>query len=192
MRRVVPTALRSWLQRHWLSLVLAALTVLIVFSVATARLFVWPSTDHVDHVDAIVLFAGGRGERLALAERLMDAGIARNLVIPNGQAAGWPEGNRACTEARRYAVRCLRPDPDTTIGEARAIAALARDESWDRVLIVTSSYQLARAGLLLGRCFDGDVLTTRAQPDLGLLAWASRVGHEWIAWSWAGVVARAC
>ena len=182
----------SWVQDHRWHLVIAALMLLVGFVVATARLFVWPATDSVRDVDAIVLFAGGRGERLELAEQLIDAGIASDLVIPNGLAPEWPEGNRACTEDRPYEVHCLRPDPDTTVGEARAIGALARDASWDTVLVVTSSYQVSRAGLLLGRCFDGDVLTVRARPNLGWLAWARRIGHEWLAWSRAVVLERSC
>lgn len=184
--------LLSWVRRHRRRLGLAALLILGMFTAATARLFVWPTTDTVGHVDAVVLFAGGRGERLERAEQLMDDGIAQNLVIPNGLADEWPEGNRACTEDRPYGVRCLRPDPDSTLGEARAIAELAEEESWDTLLVVTSSYQLSRAGLLLGRCFDGEVLTAVAHPELGWLDWGSRIGHEWLAWSRAVVLERAC
>jgi hypothetical protein len=182
----------SWVQHHRWRVVVSALVVLVGFVAATARLFVWPATDHVRRVDAVVLFAGGRGERLELAEQLMDDGTALDLVIPNGLAPEWPEGNRACTEDRPYDVHCLRPDPDTTVGEARAIGSLARHESWDTVLVVTSSYQVSRAGLLLDRCFDGEVLTVHADPDLGWLAWAERIGHEWLAWSRAVVVQHDC
>ena len=44
-----------------------------LLTLATARLFVWPS-DRPQTVDAVVLFAGGRGVRLAVAERLMAEG----------------------------------------------------------------------------------------------------------------------
>lgn len=192
MGGLVPSALLSWCRRHLLRLVVAGLMVAVVLFAVTARMFVWPATDEVETVDAVVLFAGGRGERLELAEDLMDQGVATVLVIPNGLSTEWPQGNRACTEDRPYEVRCLRPDPDTTRGEARAIAALAESESWETLLAVTSSYQLSRAGWLLRRCFDGEVLTARAQPDLGPVAWATRIGHEWLAWSRAAVVERAC
>lgn len=181
-----------WVRRNVLQLVLTALVILVVSTTVTARLFVWPATDAVGKVDAVVIFAGGRGERLKAAEQLMRGGVAPSLVIPNGMAAEWPEGNRACTEDRPYKVHCLRPDPDTTVGEARAIAALAGAKGWDTLLVVTSTYQLSRAGLLIGRCFDGAVLTARAQPELGWVAWGRRIGHEWLAWSRAVVVERAC
>jgi uncharacterized SAM-binding protein YcdF (DUF218 family) len=159
---------------------------------ATAKLFFLPATDTVERVDAIVLFVGGRGERLALAERLMNDGYASNLVVPNGLASEWPEGNRACSETRPYRVFCPRPEPDTTRGEARAIASLAQAEGWRRVIAVTSTYQVSRAGLLLARCFDGAVLTVKASPRLGVVGWVRRVGHEWPAWSRAVLVDRNC
>ena len=168
------------------------IAVTVVVALATARLFVWPATDTVQPVDAIVLFAGGRGERLALAERLMNGGQAANLVIPNGLAPEWPEGNRACSETRTYRVFCPTPEPDTTRGEARTIAALAEAEGWRHVIAVTSTYQVSRASLLLGRCFDGEVLTAKASPRLGIGTLVSRVGHEWLAWSRAVVFDRTC
>lgn len=173
------------------ALTLGAVLVMLLIP-ATARLFVWPSTDSPKGADAVVIFAGGRGERLSTAERLMQAGLARNLVVPNGTAPEWPAGNRACSDALPYEVYCPRPDPDTTRGEARVIAALAREEGWRRVIIVTSSYQLSRARLLLERCLEGEVLAVRAQPELSASAWARRVGHEWLAWAHAMTITRRC
>ena len=168
----------------------AALAVLIAS--LSARLFVWPQADEPQAADAVVLFVGGRGERLALAERLMAEGVAPNLVIPNGTAPEWPAGNRACNGDLPYEVHCPRPDPDTTRGEARTIAALAAEKGWTRVIAVTSSYQLTRARLLLERCFDGEVVGARARPALSPVAWTQRVGHEWVAWSHAMTIERGC
>ena len=165
---------------------------LVVLALLSARLFVWPSTDDPRVADAVVLFAGGSGERLAAAERLMAAGLASNLVIPNGTAPEWPAGNRACNDDLPYEVHCPRPDPDTTRGEARSIAYLAKENGWTRVIVVTSAYQLSRARLLLGRCFDGEMLGVRAQPDLSALGWTQRIGHEWVAWTYAMTLERGC
>lgn len=102
--------------------------------VATARLFVWPSAGSPTSADAVVIFAGGRGERLARAQQLMADGLASNLVVPNGTAPEWPAGNTACREDRPYAVFCPVPDPDTTQGEARAIAGLAQARGWTHAM----------------------------------------------------------
>jgi uncharacterized SAM-binding protein YcdF (DUF218 family) len=164
----------------------------VLLTLATGRLFVWPATDRPQGVDAVVLFAGGRGERLLAAERLMAEGLAPNLVIPNGMAPEWPAGNRACSDALPYEVHCPRPEPDTTRGEARVIASLAQQQGWKRVMVVTSSYQLSRARLLLGRCLDGEVLAVPAQPQLSALEWVQRVGHEWLGWIRAKTIMRRC
>ena len=185
-------ALSGWSRRGTLGVVSLVAVVLVVLGLGTFWLFVWPSSDAPQVADAVVIFAGGRGERLAAAERLMAAGLAPNLVIPNGTAPEWPAGNRACSQDLPYEVHCPRPDPDTTRGEARTIAGLAEEKGWTRVIVVTSSYQLSRARLLLGRCFDGEVLSVRAQPALSALAWAQRVGHEWLAWAQAMTTARGC
>ena len=182
----------GWARRRSARAVTLGAVLVLLLTLATARLFVWPSTDPPEPVDAVVLFAGGRGERLAVAERLMAEGLAPNLVVPNGTAPEWPAGNRACSDTLPYEVYCPRPDPDTTQGEARVIASLARKEGWKRVIVVTSSYQLSRARLLLGRCMDGEVLAVRAQPELSAWAWVQRIGHEWLAWTHAMTTERRC
>ncbi len=171
---------------------LGTLLLLVLVALATARLFVWPPADAPTDADAVVMFVGGRGERLAAAERLMADGRASNLVIPNGTAPEWPAGNRACREDRPYDVHCPQPDPDTTRGEARTIAALAKEKGWTRVIVVTSSYQVTRARLLLDRCFDGEVQTVRAEPHLSVVSWAQRIAHEWLGWGQAVTVHRGC
>jgi uncharacterized SAM-binding protein YcdF (DUF218 family) len=173
-------------------IVVVGVVALVAFGLITARFFVWPSADSPEAADAVVLFAGGRGERLALAEQLMARKLAAHLVIPNGTVPEWPAGNRACTDDRPYEVHCPTPEPDTTRGEARAIAALAERNGWTRLLVVTSSYQLVRAGLLLGRCFEGEIRRVRAQPALSALDWLQRVRHEWLAWAHAMTVERGC
>ena len=181
-----------WSRRSIGRAVTLGAAVIVVLASLSARLFVWPSADDPEAADAVVLFAGGRGERLALAERLMAEGMAPNLVVPNGTAPEWPDGNRVCNGHLPYAVHCPRPEPDTTRGEARTIAALAGEKGWTRVIAVTSSYQLSRARLLLERCFDGEVLGARAQPELSALAWGQRVAHEWLAWTHAMTIERGC
>ena len=170
----------------------AGAVLLLGLALATARLFVWPPADDPTDADAVVMFVGGQGERLVAAERLMAEGRAPNLVIPNGFAPEWPGGFRACREPRPYDVHCPRPEPDTTRGEARAIAALAKERGWTRVIVVTSSYHVTRARLHLERCFDGQVQTMPARPKLSVSAWAQRIVHEWLGWAQAKSVDRGC
>jgi hypothetical protein len=57
------------------------LLALAVLAVTTARRFVWPDTDDPTRTDAIVMFAGGQGERLPVARRLAERGVASTAAI---------------------------------------------------------------------------------------------------------------
>jgi len=167
------------------------LVVLAGLVVITGRWFVWPSTDDPGRADAIVMFAGGRGERLPAAQRLAGRGLAPTLVIMNGGDPAWPQANALCAGEHAYAVVCPSPDPDTTRGEARTAAALAADEGWTSLVLVTSDYHLRRASLLLDRCFDGDVAAVAAGGDIGIVARTRSVLREWPA-TIAALIDRGC
>lgn len=137
--------------------VVAVAGVLVCACAVTARLFLWPASAAPRRAgaDAVVVFAGGRGERLSTALALVRGGVAPTLVISNGTSPGWDEANRLCGQRRPFAVLCPDPTPDTTRGEARMTAALAGDRGWRSVVLVTSTYHATRAGLLLRRCLPG-------------------------------------
>ena len=174
-------------------LVFAGVAIVVIIGVvATASLFVWPRTKTPLQADAVVLFRGGQGERLDTALGLMSAGVAKNLVIPNGTVESWPEANRLCRGGRSYTVKCPDPDLETTRGEARAIAAVARNEKWQHIVLVTSTYHVTRARTLLSRCFDGKIDAVEARPGLALGRFVSRVTHEWAGMAEAMLVNNGC
>lgn len=160
--------------------------------VVTAALFVFPRTKTPLRADAVVTFRGGLGERLDTAVGLMHAGVAENLVIPNGNVASWPQANRLCQGDFDFDVVCPEPDPETTRGEARAIAEVARRNDWDHVVLVTSTYHVTRARTLLKRCFDGKVDAVEARPGLTVGRFFSRVTHEWAGMAEAMLVNNGC
>ena len=127
--------------------------------------------EEVEPADAVVVFAGAP-ERLPMATDLMAAAKAEVLVIPNGQRPGWAAANRLCADGgvddqgRAYEVLCPVPDPVTTRGEARAIAGVAAERGWESVVAVTSSYHIARAELLLERCFPGRIQAVGVATEL--------------------------
>lgn len=139
--------------------------------------------DDVEPADAVVVFAGS-SERLPVAVELMVAAKAPVLVIPNGTRHGWPEANRLCAEAgvaadgRPFEVLCPIPDPVTTRGEARAISALAAERGWRSVVAVTSSYHIARAEMLLERCFAGHVQAVGVDREMPWGSWLRLARHE--------------
>lgn len=150
-----------------------------LFLAATARLFVWPSTNDVHRADAVVVLDGGSGERLDKARALMARGVAPTLAISTGRETDADEAGELCTKPQRFAVVCFSPRPDSTRGEARTVATLARQNQWNEVVLVTSTYHVTRARILVDRCFEGRVDVVSASPPRRPLHWAGSLAHEW-------------
>jgi uncharacterized SAM-binding protein YcdF (DUF218 family) len=148
-------------------LLLVGLIALAVLAAAGGWVFVWPPTDPPGRVDAVLVLAGGRGEREAAGIRLAWQGVARVIVFSDGGIPG-SESARLCR--RRLAgirIVCLSPRTSSTRGEARAFAELADREGWRSVAVVTSSYHIRRASLLVERCYEGTIHTVAAAPNRG-------------------------
>ncbi len=162
---------------------------------ATWRFTSAPSAASIGDVassDAIVVFVGGKGERLEVVQRLLDAGVAPNVVIPNGLSPGSAEANRLCLDEARAEVFCPElPDGDTR-SEARLIGRIATENGWRRLVLVTSDYHVERARLRLGRCFDGKVEAVAADSDLGGGERMGKLIHELFGHVEARVVQRGC
>lgn len=177
------------MRRRWL--VVAALLVLAVgFGAASARLFVWPATDPPDGADALLVFAGKR-ERLSEGIRLQRAGVAPVLVISDGGRSRSRAGRTCRNPPPDVEVICVSPERSSTAAEAATFAELAERQGWRSVALVTSTYHVRRASMLLERCYQGDVAALAAprQGGLGLLA---DVLHEWAGLAAAVTVQRGC
>ena len=151
--------------------VVVALVVVALVTVSL-KLFVWPSSDEIGHADAVVVLAGGDGERLDHALELMDEGVAPTLVASTGP-------DRLCNAQLSYDVICFLPDPSNTRGEVEAIADIADEHGWKRLVLVTSTYHATRAELLLDRCYPGSVVVSPATPHQSTLGWLAAIAHEW-------------
>jgi uncharacterized SAM-binding protein YcdF (DUF218 family) len=138
-----------------------ALLLVVALAVASLRLFVWPAFDPPVRADAVLVFAGGDGERQAEGARLVRSGVAPVLVVSNGGDTTSPSA-RACKPAQDLEVTCLTPPSSSTRSEARAFAGLAERQHWGSVVVVTTTYHLRRARQALRRCYDG---AARASPS---------------------------
>lgn len=93
------------------------------------------------HADAVVLLAGADDGRDSLARDLVGAGYAQVLLVsdPGGRfrrvVKRLTEGPLRPSSAE---VEIVHPDPRTTWGEALAVAGIARERGWSRVLVVTN------------------------------------------------------
>ncbi len=184
----------TWSRRS--RLVVAGLVVgSAAIAAATWRWTTAPSAVSLDDVppsDAIVVFAGGTGERLEVVQELLDSGVAPNVVIPNGLSSGSLDANAMCLDEARANVYCPALSDGDTRSEARLIGRLATEHRWQRLVMVTSDYHVERARLRLGRCFDGVVVAVAADSDLGTGDRAAKMVHELFGHLEARVVQRGC
>ncbi len=158
------------------TILVTALVVGVVLAVAVValnlRLFVFPASSTPAHADAVVVLAGGDGERLDKGLELVREGVSSNLVVSTGP-------DKLCGTRHDFAVYCFLPDPDDTRGEAEAIGRIAEREGWHHLVLVTSDYHATRARILVERCFPGTVDVSWAHSGKGPLPLLWAIGHEW-------------
>jgi uncharacterized SAM-binding protein YcdF (DUF218 family) len=164
-------------------LILATSVLLAAWLVAAAVLFVWPSAaSSPRRGNAIVVLSGGRNSRLEPALELLRHGVASLLVISSpAQDPKWLTATRLCNAHRalgRFRVLCFEAHPYSTEGEARAIARLARLHGWKHVIVVTSTYHVTRARMLIRRCYKGGLSMVGTPSTWWRLPeeWASETG----------------
>ncbi|CAO5246123.1 YdcF family protein [Frankia sp. AgKG'84/4] len=156
----------------------------LAFAATTARLFIFPDQDRPARVDAIVMFAGSPG-RLERAVGLARAGYAPLLAIST------PTADDPCPqEITGVEVVCFAPDPLTTQGESRWLAAAAAQRGWHSVIVITATTQTTRARLRLGRCYPGEARMIGVAP--AKLSWPYMIAYEWAALGKALILQRGC
>ncbi|MGK5110427.1 ElyC/SanA/YdcF family protein [Geodermatophilus sp. CPCC 205506] len=136
-----------------------------------------PVADDAASSEAVALLAGSPTDRLPRALRLAEQGGGVLVVSAAGGAANAP-ARALCRDPGDLEVYCFRPSPPDTRGEARAIGRLVEEHGWSRITVVTSTYHLARAGLLVRRCTDAEVVMAEAEPSIPVGTWARQLLHE--------------
>lgn len=167
---VVTRRRRPSLVRRLTFVVLAAI---VVFSLVTARLFVWPAEGAPARVNAIVMLAGA-GDRLPIALRLAKEHRAPVLVVSRGR-----DGYDGPCPPMTPGVRtiCFDPNPANTRGEAEFVGRLALQYHWRSLVLVTTQGQDTRARITMRRCFGGSIYVVTA--GLGLNQWPHEIAYGW-------------
>jgi uncharacterized SAM-binding protein YcdF (DUF218 family) len=151
---------------RWAIRLVLFFVILLAFVGATLYLFVFPHQDRVTHADAVVVLSGGRTDRLPKGLKLVQAGVARTLVISDGLAEDYPQANALCRRREPFKVICFKPDPYSTRGEAEGVARLAARHRWRSLVVVTSRYHVFRARILFKRCFKGRLAVVGSWPSV--------------------------
>ena len=158
----------------------------IAFSTATARLFIWPDQGMPARVSAIVML-DSPGNSVSAALRLERQHRAPFLVISEGT---YLSGYGCPGPIHRVKLICFNPSPATTQGEAEFVGRLARKYHWHSIAVVTITPQDSRARLRVERCFAGPVyVVTR---PVALASWPYQIAYEWGAMIKALVLQRGC
>lgn len=176
-----------------MSMVACAATVML-WAGAGLYFYQAPAENVPPYADAMFVLAP-TNDRISYAERLMDQGYAGTLAlsVPPGE-----DDNRdglPCNEKRAYLIVCFQPSPVTTQGEARAVQQLATANGWNSVNVVTDQSHAPRAGLIIERCYKGQLsIVAYRKDDLPLLSlttprdsWAFAYTYETAAFTKAAI-----
>ncbi len=175
--------------RRWLgtTVLVMILVLLVLIPLATARLFIWPPTDHPTVADAVVALGGDTGElRAKEAINLARSGYAPVAVISLGGTKPVP-----CPHPPAHvSVICFRADPLDTRGEAEFVSRLVAKRHWNRIIVVSERSQATRARLLFERCTPVHLEMVPVQDPRNNLPFD--VVYEWGALAKALVIEPTC
>jgi hypothetical protein len=150
---------------------------LLVTGLLVVRTFVLPPGGAVDAAEAVVVLAGDASTRLPVAVRLAreeDAVLAVSLDDGPDNAPA----RALCEDPGDLDVACFRADRSSTRAEAQALGRLVSRRGWSSLAVVTSSYHVVRAGLLVERCTEATVSVVDARAPMSVRRWATAVVLE--------------
>ncbi len=173
-------------KRHRLRITLAILVV--VFAAATARLFIWPDLAPLpEQADAIIELGGPTNRDEAALELARDHRapvLVQSTVVEEA-------GTHSCLPpVPDVTILCFHPDPETTRGEARAIAELAARYHWDSIILVTTPDHAWRASWRVSRCYPGEIFVSTTH--LPVLSWLRQIPYQWASSAKAVTLERGC
>lgn len=170
----------------------ATLVVLAAGTAGSVRAFVYPTTERPLPTDAVVLLAGSPESRLPLAVDLAAEGPHVLVVSAADGDDNEPARGLCGSPPRGLTVYCFTPSaPENTHSEAEAIGRLTARHGWSRITVVTSTYHVVRAGLLVRRCTSATVAVSGAEPSISGVQWTFYVLKE-LAGVLVATVVRGC
>lgn len=139
--------------------------------------------------DAVVSLAP-QEQRLPTAQQLIADDVAGTLLIsyfghdPMNNIAASADGlmplANYCEPGEKPEIVCFTPEEDATIGEASAIAEIAKENSWTSLTLVTDPFHAFRTRFIFSQCLgtDLDINVVFAERDLSVAQWSWYVVYE--------------
>ncbi|MDO9130913.1 MAG: hypothetical protein Q7U34_13715 [Anaerolineales bacterium] len=165
-----PKALASVVVRVLIGVVAVAV---LVFA-AGLPFYVFPRVDPPGEVDVVYVIGPPTPSRIELAEGMLDAGLSDTLMISVDDPAAEP----LCAGHASFAVFCSRPEPFTTQGEARELAAKAAEHGWTSATVITFTPHVTRTRVLMERCFTGSLRVVADTTPLPLAQWVGQYFYQ--------------
>lgn len=142
------------------------------------QLFYSVHTEAPQQADAVVMLGGASNERMLDAMMIRFDLKAPYLVLSNTDTKGNASADEYCDNHSNKTVYpdviCFDPEPMDTRGEARALAKLADEYQWKNMIVVTSTYHIKRAGLLMEQCVNANVTMMSTAPQFNTWQWFRR------------------
>lgn len=138
--------------------------------------------------DAVVALRGSENT-LPEAQTLVGGGIAPTLVVSTERNSRDEQRNALC-RSKPSDVICVYAGPFSSVGEAQAISELAERRNWDTIVLVTSDYELFRAGRAFTRC--GNFRVAKVGVDEPLWRTVVALPLEWVKIAVSETVRRGC
>lgn len=146
------------------AVVVAVLLMVLAYAAGAVWVF-GASPDPVPNDADVILALAGNDHRAVTGMALLEQGAAPELVITfvadDAQNPKQASAAGICADPPR-GVRCMDPDPDTTRGEAAVFAAMAEEEGWDDVILVTAGFHARRAEATVAGCTDAELSVVHA------------------------------
>lgn len=152
--------------------VIAAAGAVALIVLAGLPLYVFPPADEVTRSDAILVLGPPMDERLSLAERLRDEGIADSIVVSTQPSGGQTAADlEICDEP---GVTCAVSDPYATRGEV----LLAPAGFSASVIVITSTPHVSRTRYIFSKCYTGEFVVVGVDTPLSFAEWAQQYAYQ--------------
>ena len=148
-----------------------------VLAAAATAIYVVPPQSQPRPADVIYVIGPVHPWRLILAAELVSEGISDEVLI--SIPAGGEDSIKECRDGIAGArVTCEHPEPSTTQGEARDLAAYMDANNAESALVITSTPHLARTQVRMDNCAEGEVQVIGKATGLGLGDWAYQIVYQ--------------